>query len=331
MVDFWRKDKSSPEARAVPVDATELGLDCPTIVYLCGMFATEKTPHLITGAAKRLEEFIEGVPEAAEANILIWPHRSGLRHVFDVVAASIQPHRMTTAQDWELAQKLIVPLAINNPAFSRTGLVSGQPVAEEIVRARFRRLTVVGFSAGSVTGQGLYNASYILMRQAGHSPAATQRLLREIAFVSLGHVTTPALEESRFATLYLSAYNDIVCRLHRLIVQPVRSLWYQITHWGGVRHQSTNSLWLSAQMPYRNRETRQYKGRKWVQKVRPLVSKYLPLPLQHELSRYLSTDHKLSPFTRILRHTFAKAIGRDRPLLHADFIPSAEIRQQRQP
>ena len=327
MSKLWYRTRSDEgRSKLHEVDLSAFRVTEPTVIYLSGFLTTNKQPGFIAGALKRLEEMLDHrAPENSRpARLYSWSH-SSLGNLFNMVAYNGFPKRAYSKAGTVFAQGVLLPLVAKDATFDKKGRLTGAtPLPEEEARKNLRNLTLLTYSAGTVTVQESFNAILKMMKKSGYAEAKARDILREVVLISTGNVSRPSKEGNRFTTLYLVASNDIVVRGKNILWAPLKTTLSNIFRRHSeklrVERLSETSLFVSARLNKEEFEWRKRKDVTWLDKINPLLPAWTMINSNHELPYYITHDDKISPFANIALYSLTNAVGREKTADISDII-----------
>lgn len=320
MSKLWYRTKDDTGSQLHEVNYADFRIDGPTVIYLSGFLTTNSQPGFIAGALKRMEEMLALRADAAgrAAKLYAWSH-SSLANVFNIVAYSALPQRRASNAGVVFARNVLLPLVAADITDIKTGKITGTPLDVETARKNLRNLTLLTYSAGTVTIQESFNAARRMMMQIGMKDALIRDLLSEVVVVSTGNVSRATKEKNRFTTVYLVASNDVIIRAKNALWAPVRTMVSKILreHPPELRAErlSPSSLMISASIRNSEYEWRldPQKG-SWKTPIRKLLPAWTFINSNHELPFYVTHDENLTPFANIALYSLTNAIGRTKKM-----------------
>lgn len=334
MSKLWYRTKDDAGSNLHEVDFANFRIDGPTVIYLSGFLTTNSQPGFIAGALKRMEEMLNlrAGAENRAAKLYAWSH-SSLANVFNIVAYSALPQRRASNAGKIFARNVLMPLVAENIRDVKTGKITGTPVDVETARRNLRNLTLLTYSAGTVTIQESFNAARAMMTQIGMKDDVIRDLLSEVVVVSTGNVSRATREKNRFTTVYLVASNDVIVRTKNALWAPVRTLVSKILreHPPELRAErlSPSSLLITASIRNSQYEWRldPQKG-SWKTPIRKLLPAWTFINSNHELPFYVTHDENLTPFANIALYCLTNAVGRTRKMDVDELIAPPALRPQ---
>lgn len=327
MSKLWFRTRDADNKSVLnEVDFKNFRITEPTVIYLSGFLTTNNQPGFIAGAIKRLEEMLtHRTPDVATpAKIYAWSH-SSLANLFNMAAYNGMPQSRSSKAGMIFARNVLLPLVADNIVDGKRGRVTATPIDIETARQNLRNVTLMTYSAGTVTVQESFNAARKLMTQIGMKDDLIRDLLGEIVVISTGNVSRATKEKNRFTTIYLVASNDIVVRAKNALWAPLRTLASKLLleHPSELRAEkvSPSSLLVTARIDNSDWEWRLGpEGKTWKAKINRLLPAWTFINSNHELPYYITHDEKLTPFANIALYGLTNAIGRTRKLGVEDLI-----------
>lgn len=316
---WYRTRDTQGQSQLHEVDFNDFRIDSPTVIYLSGFLTTNRQQGFIAGALKRLEEMLghRAADVAHDAKIYAWSH-SNLGNLFNLAAYSSLPQHAASGAAQRFARHVILPLVAENLQ-GQGGALKGQPLDIETARRNLRNLTLLTYSAGTVTVQESFNAARRQMRQLGMDRSVIRDLLGEVVVISTGNVSRPTHEKNRFTTVYLVASNDLIIRMKNALWAPIRTLVSKLLwdHPDELRAEklSPSSLLVTAKIGHSDFEWRLGPGGKTFQsQIKRLLPAWTFANSNHELPYYITHDDRLSPFANIALYGLTNAVGRTEKL-----------------
>lgn len=304
MAKLWQRSREAGKERElVETDLSNILIDKPTVIFLPGIFTTHKKKNSVAEGLDEIETLLKGngVPLP---DIYGMPHND-LANIFNLAAYNGNPDRAFSRSARQMAEALILPLVTKD----------GKPLPEEEAAQNLRNLTLVGYSAGTVFGQELLNASIKLMKQAGYKEARARHLLGEVVLISMANVSRPSREKDRFTTLHLASPNDMAVRLKNRIWRPLARLFHRHSGDFSIRKLSQRSLLVTARISRDMHEWRRKPdGTKDKRAIKPLLPPKLKLRSNHEMPHYMTCDDAHNGFSRLVLNSLVNAIRRNRRL-----------------
>ncbi len=327
MSKLWFRTRTAQGASQLnEVDLSTFTVTEPTVIYLSGFLTTNAQPGFIAGAIKRLEEMLghRTPDEARPAKIYAWSH-SSLANLFNMAAYNGMPATRSSKAGMIFARNVLLPLVARDITDHAHGRISATPLDHDTARTNLRNLTLLTYSAGTVTAQESFNAAHKLMRQTGMDDATIRDLLGEVVVISTGNVSRATKEKNRFTTIYLVASNDIVVRAKNALWAPLRTLASKVMrqHPDALRAEKIGdaALLVTARIDNAQWEWRLGpEGKTWRAKINRLLPAWTFINSNHELPYYITHDEKLTPFANIALYSLTNAIGRTRKLSVEDVI-----------
>ncbi len=296
MAKLWQRSRT-PGTALVEADLSSFCIDRPTVIFLPGIFTTHDKQQHILESIGDIESLVKRAGEPLP-RILCGSYNS-LSTIFNIAAYNGNPDRACSAEARKMAQSLILPLVTDK----------GEPISEAEAARRLRNLTLVGYSAGTVFAQEMYNAAVDLMTKSGWHADRARHVLGETVLISMAAVSRPSREKDRFTTIYLVASNDLAVRLKNRIWRPISRLFARHAGDLSIRKVSGASLLVTARMEGKMWEWREEEdGTPAKAPIAPL----LPVRLRsnHEPQHYMTCDDGHNGFSRIALYALINAIGR---------------------
>lgn len=307
MAKLWRRSREKgQEHLAQEVDLAHLRIKSPTIIFLSGIFTTDKKPAHVLEGISEIEHILSHAPALHSAPVILALSHKNLRNIFNVMAYNAQPRRAYSAAAAQVAKAVILPQVLDP---------TGRPLPAPEAAENLRRITLVGYSAGTVFGQEMFNASLHMMQQAGYTKPAARLLLQEIVLISMATVSRPQQEHGRFTTLYLAATNDLAIRLKERILNPLRRLFRACTQELVIRPLSQTSLLITAAVNHKMWHWHDLpNGERQKKTISPLLPQWLRIKSHHEIPHYTTADDEHSAFSKIVLHSLVNAVTRKNQL-----------------
>lgn len=331
---WYRTETGSDEKQLHEVDFNTFKIDGPTVIYISGFLTTNKQPGFIAGALKRMEEMLghRAAPNDQPAKLYAWSH-SSLANLFNMAAYSAVPQSRSSKAGMIFARNVLLPLVAQNLATDKRGRLTGDLLDTDTARRNLRNLTMLTYSAGTVTVQESFNAARKMMTQLGIGEETIRDLLGEVVVVSTGNVSRATQEKNRFTTVYLVASNDIIVRAKNALWAPFRTAVSKLLreHPPELRAErlSKSSLLVTASIQNSDYEWRlDNKKGSWLSPIRKLLPAWTFINSNHELPFYVTHDESLAPFANIALYSLTNAIGRTKKLDVEDLIAPPANRPQ---
>ena len=323
MSKLWyrTRDEQTDKSELHEVDFNNFQLTGPTVIYLSGFLTTNNQPGFIAGALKRMEEMLDQRAEEDRkpVNLYAWSH-SSLANVFNIASYNAFSETRYSNAGYVFARNVLLPLVATNIVnLKKKGCISADPLPVEQARANLRNLTMLTYSAGTITVQESYNAARKLFRQAGIPNDVAKDLLSEIVVLSTGTVSRATKERGRYTTVYLMASNDVIIQTKNALWSPLRTVASKVLseHPPELRAErlSETSVMVTGRIDSQDWEWRVDKtGATKLARIRALVPSWTFINSNHELPYYITHDDKLSPFANIALYSLTNAIGRTEKL-----------------
>jgi len=303
MTKLWQKSRPKGQApRAEEIDLQQLNISSPTIIFLSGIFTTDNKPQNALDGIAEIENLIEGHSGIRQAPKIYALTHKNLRNIFNVVAYNAHPDHAYSKAAEKISKAVILPLVLDDKK---------QPLPEEKAAQNLCHVTLVGYSAGTVFGQEMFNAALKQMTQAGYAENKARDLLGEVVLISMATVSRPMREHGRFTTIYLAATNDIAVRLKERIWNPLRRIFRKATEELVIRPLSQTSLLITAAVHSKMWHWHQTPdGTTQKKDITPLLPRWMRIRSHHEMPHYTSADHDHSPFARIVLTSLVNALNR---------------------
>jgi hypothetical protein len=302
MAKLWQRSHTPKVGQElIEVDLLKLRIDRPTVIFLPGIFTTNgKKQHNVENIAE-IEALLK-TPAGQMPDIYALSY-DDLSTIFNICAYNGRPDKAFCKAAQRMAEAVILPLVVKN----------GKPLPEEEAAKNLRNLTLVGYSAGSVFAQEMYNAAVDLMKRAGWKEDRARQVMGETVLISMASVSRPSREKDRFTTLYLAASNDLAVRLKNRIWRPISRLFGGHSDELSIRRPSRSSLLITATT---GRDMWQWRDSPDGSKIRAAIEPLLPPPFRshHEPAHYMTCDDDHNEFSKIVRNGLVQAVKRDRRL-----------------
>lgn len=304
MAKLWRRSLETGQTHlAAEIDLKDFCLARPTIIFLSGIFTTDRRPdNVLDGIAEVENILLHGPPLPTPPDVIALSH-TNLRNIFNVMAYNANPDRAFSPAAARMAAAIILPQVLD---------AAGKPRHPADAAQSLRNITLVGYSAGTVFGQELFNASLAAMKKAGYEAPAARDLLQEVVLISMATVSRPLREQGRFTTLYLAATNDLAVRLKERILNPLRRLFRTCADELVIRPLSQTSLLITAAV---NKKMWHWQklpnGEQQKKDISPLLPQWLRIKSHHEMPHYTTADDEHSAFSKIVLHGLVNAVTRD--------------------
>jgi hypothetical protein len=300
MAKLWFWPSAGKGRELVEADISGIRADQPTVIFLPGIFTTDKHHDGVAEGLKEIDSLLTRHGEKPPQ--IIGMSHGGLSNIFNLLAYNGRPGRVFSRAAQEMAAALIMPLVVKD----------GKPLPEEEAAAKLRNLTFVGYSAGTVFAQEMHNATLKMMVQAGYKAERAQHLLGEIVLISMATVSRPSREPDRFTTLYLAGSNDLAVRLKNRIWRPLSRLFNgRHSEELSIRKLSDRSLLVTAGTGRKLWDRlKSADGGMERREIKPLLPKRLKLRSNHELPHYLTCDDEHNAFSKVVLHGLVNALRR---------------------
>lgn len=314
MAKLWQRPHAPGAGQELSeADLSNVRIDRPTVVFLPGIFTTHSQK-------KHIAEGIDAVGDMLARNGEPLPQMLALSHndlanIFNIVAYNGNPDKAFSRSARQMAEAIILPLVTSG----------GKPLSENKAAANLRNLTLVGYSAGTVFAQEMYNAARDLMKKAGWAEDRARHVLGEVALIAMASVSRPSREKDRFTTLYLAATNDLAVRLKNRIWRPISRLFSRHSAELMIRRISRTSLLVTARM---GRELWEWRsnpdGTPRKAEIAPLLPPRLKVRSNHELPHYMTCDDEHNAFSKVVLHGLINALRRKTRLDAAQLLALPE-------
>ena len=311
MAKLWKKSR---ETERIPkldeVVLPDISIRSPTVIFLPGIFTTTKHKQHTAEGMDDVESLLRRHRVSPLPDIYGLTH-DNLRNIFNLASYNGNPKKACSRAAREMAEALILPLVLKD----------GKPLPQEQAAVNLRNLTLVGYSAGTVFAQEMYNASLKKMKQAGYGEDAAKKVLNEVVLVSMATVSRPTKEQDRFTTVYLAGTNDLAVRVKNRIWRPLSRIFSRHSRDLVIRQLSRTSLLITAAIPrkfwnWRDEED----GSRVKASIAPLLPEKSRVRTNHEMPHYMTCDDEHNAFSKIVLYTLVNAIGRKTLLTPAELI-----------
>ena len=304
MAKLWRRSGDNGQTQRVSeIDLKDFRISRPTIIFLSGIFTTDRNRDSISDGMAEIEDILLHAPPLERPPDVIALSHANLRNIFNVFAYNARPDRAFNPAAAAMAAAIILPQVLDD---------KGQPRAAADAAKNLRNITLVGYSAGTVFGQELFNASLYAMKKSGYTEPAARDLLQEVVLISMATVSRPMREHGRFTTLYLAATNDLAVRLKERILNPLRRLFRACADELVIRPLSQTSLLITAAV---NKKMWHWQklpnGEQQKKDISPLLPQWMRIKSHHEIPHYTTADDEHSAFSKIVLHALANAVTRN--------------------
>lgn len=272
-------------------------IDSPTVILLSGISTRDGNKRCISGDAKQIERLIKATPSlSGKTKLYIWSY-TGISLAFNVLTYRKKTVNRTSKDAKRFVRHLIAPLVAPH----------GKPLPFQDAARKLRNLTLIGYSAGAVFAQEIYNAASEMIGRAGYGQVTARRLLQEIVLISVGPVCEPAYETNRFTAITLAARNDrvIQCFAHKLHKKINR-----VTPPLAIQPLSQTALLAVADTPEKHWEWRNINSSLQKSSIHRHIPSWLFIRDRHELAHYITLDDEHSAFSKIAGSALGKAIER---------------------
>src|ERR1700733_176889 len=153
MPKLWKKTLDTKDTKNLEeVDLSTLKISTPTVIFISGRETTDKNREEISRSIHFLNKIYQGQPDPPQ--IYSWSHSRILSRAFNMVAYHQFPGTRYRPSAMKLAEGAIKPLVSRD----------GQRLPFEEAQKNLRNLTLLGYSAGSLVAQEVFNASLKMMQ-----------------------------------------------------------------------------------------------------------------------------------------------------------------------
>jgi hypothetical protein len=310
-------------AQIAVMDKDSVRIARPTLVYLSGFLTTDSRNDYVVGSFGRIEGLIRDRTEIrAQPDLIAWTH-TDLRNLFNMAVYNTFPATRASRAGYEIGAAILMPLVADG--FKRdaaTGAVTGTPLAKDNAKRNLANVTLLGYSAGTITAQETYNATRAMMKQVGFNDADAADILKDVVLLSTGTVSRPSKERHRFTTVIMAASNDRLMRAKNavwgLAGTILRALTFRDYAWKKhdkpltITPLSDTSLFVTTSVRPSLYEWQYDKDGKRAGKrpFPPLYPAWTQRRSYHELPPYLTTDDANNQFSRIALYTLINAFNR---------------------
>lgn len=302
MAKLWKKTTGPGNAPALEeLTADKLSITKPVIVYLSGILTTDNNPKGIQSGIEDIERLLKNRPQLPQAPEVLAVSHKNLRNLFNIFAYDAFPQTRHSQAALDMAKLLVLPLVT----------AKGKPLPAGEAMRNLRNLTLVGYSAGSVFAQELYNASVKLMKHAGYTDKSARQLLSEVLLISMATVSRPTKECDRFTTLYLAGSDDIAVRIKNRLTRPLGKIFARYNDALAIRKISKNALLATATIAKKMWEWRDGPDGGSVKfDISPLFPKNWWFRSHHEIEHYVTSDQTHNPMAKLVINALINAVNR---------------------
>lgn len=325
MAQLWtqkRENTSGPKIQNI--DAGELSLQKPTLIFLPGLFNTPKQPAMIRAGIGHLlgmlRSFGERNGETCEIHTVSYNgRRSNLSHFFNY---NSKPKTYASVEAREFVNDYLMKHIARDVKIGPKGrVISGTAKPKKDIERAFQNLTFMAYSYGTVFSQEVYNASRDAMKKVGINERDSKYLLSRIHLVSVGCVSRPIKEKNRFTSICLVASNDFVSNLKRYVFWSLKEVFATVADNLKISPLSRRNLYITAPVKRRPQQTiTTAEGKKITQNVKPLFPKWSPIASHHELEHYTTDQDDHNQFAKIVRYALVNCLRRTRALKGVEMI-----------
>jgi len=300
MPKLWKKTGDAQgNAQLQEINLSTLAIAEPTVIFISGHVTMDNNPVMIARGLDFMEGIFQGQPEFPDLpQIYSWSHGSTQKTVFNVAAYDFRPKHAYSSSAKKLALGAIMPLVSAN----------NQPLPYAEAQKNLRNLTFLGYSAGNVVAQEVFNASLKMMKEIGYKPEEARTLLHEVVLINIGAVSRPSKEQDRFTTLCLANSDDRFVRIKNVLMHPLRSVFSKATRPLTIEALSDTSLMVSAAASRKRRDRREVSKETVIEGVE--LPRWNFSVSNHGVYSYINNDDKRSQMSRIASHALINALGR---------------------
>ncbi len=323
---LWKKIKTSTGKSTLekmgPGDVT---LERPTVLFLTGVSTTMSQPQYVAGAISHVHDMIDtgGANKSADTDVYAWSYKSKRSNFKSVFMYNALPDTYFSNHGRQFVYDFLLPHFAENIEFDKKGrLKSADPIDVKEVAEKFRNLTLLAYSYGSVFSQEVYNAAYAVMQDIGYSEKNARFMLSRIHQVSLGAVSRPIKEKDRFTSICLVATNDRVSNHKRRLYWSFKELSAAYTKTLKINKLSKRNWYISAPVQKDLWEQKQDPEGNIVMRnvVRPLFPKWWIRHSHHELPHYTTDQDESNQFAKMARFALINCVNRKHSLLASEMI-----------
>ena len=333
MSTLWRKAPKSSEEPLVEVNAGEVTLERPTVIFLTGVSTTVKQPKFVSGSLSHVNEMLDsaGPGLSAKTDVMAWSYQSKRKNFMSVFSYNANPQGYFSKTARKFVDDFLLPHMNPHAAPDRKGqlIIAGEnkPIAE--TQRAFNNLTLLAYSYGSVFAQEVYNASRARMRELGYTDRQSKLLMSRIHQISLGAVSRPMQEQDRYSSICMVATNDRISNHKRRIWWSVGELFAAYAQKLTIKSLSKRSLYISAPVQKDLWEEKTGKdGKVEKRNINHLFPKWWVRASHHELPHYTTNQDHSNAFARIARYALINSVTREKTLRPEQMIaPPASLRQ----
>jgi hypothetical protein len=267
-----------------------------------------------------MEELLAG-RAGAMPKIYGWTH-TDLKNLFNLAAYDTFPNSRSSQAGYDLGSAVLMPLFVKDFQRKPDGSVSGTPLPMDEAQKNARKLTLFGYSAGSIVAQETYNATLKMMKGVGYAEKDARKVLNNVVLIAVGTISRPSKEKDRFSTVCLVASNDRINRFKNWTWGTLGTALRWIFKGAGfkknnkdlsIRPLSKTSLFISTSVrpslyEWKYNDEGERIGKK---PFEPLYPAWAKRRSYHELVHYVTTDDRNNGFSRIVAYSLANAVGRD--------------------
>ncbi|MBI1216770.1 MAG: hypothetical protein GC185_13250 [Alphaproteobacteria bacterium] len=304
MAKLWKRSHHLAKPHKIEeVDPHSLSITAPTVIFLSGIMTIDSRPDNMSESLSEIEALLKTHHARGVKPELYGLTHENLKNIFNIAAYNARPDRASSKAAKEMARAVLMPLVTDK---------QGKPLPLADAQRNLRNLTLVGYSAGTVFAQEMYNAARDMMEQAGFAKADAKAALSEVVLISMAAVSRPLQEKERFTTLYLTATNDLAVRLKNRIWTPLRNLFGKRTRSLLIEPVSKNSLLITAAIPQKKmwHFEQDDEGTLVKRFISPLLPDWMRISSNHEIPHYTTCDDGHNAFSKIVLHGLVNAINR---------------------
>jgi len=317
--------RTERNAQVRSVDAAEIKITRPTLVYLSGFLTNNDRNDYVLGSLARVEDLIRPRTEInQQPDMYGWTH-TNLKNLFNLAAYNCMPNSRSSQAGYDISHAIIMPLVAKDWKRDDNGNVSGTPLPMDEIRKNLKNVTLFGYSAGTVVAQETFNATRQYMKKIGFSEKDVREAANQIVLVSVGSISRTAKETNRYSTLYVVATNDRITRAKNWIwgtagtllrkLKSVITLKALMPTPNELRVRELSQTSTIATAPVRPSlyewqydEDGKRAKKRWFD---PLFPKWTMARSYHELPHFLTIDDNNNQLSRIALYSLINAFNRE--------------------
>lgn len=297
MPKLWKKTLDTTDTKNLEeVDLSTLKISSPTVIFISGRETTDKNRAEISKSIHFLNKIYKDQPKPPQ--IYSWSHSRILSRAFNMAAYHLFPGHRYRPSAGKLAKAAIMPLVS----------AEGRPLPPEEAKKNLRNLTLLGYSAGSLVAQEVFNASLKMMQKTGYTPEEARTLLNEVVLVTIGTISRPTKEQNRFTTITLVNTDDTFVRAKNFLMHPFRSAFRKAARQLRIEPLSGANLLISAAAGGRKRDMLHKKQKEVMEDVQ--LPRWSFFASNHEARDYVNEDYKHSQVSWIVPNVLINAANR---------------------